>query len=81
MRAGSLVTREYSEDQHLDVLVAVDPGRLSRLRCGALDRFGLYGNIAARLAEVATQHDDRIGLIVYADRVLSIRPDVHVPPD
>ena len=74
VRAGSLVTREYSEDQHLDVLVAVDAGRLSRLRCGALDRFGLYGNIAARLAEVATQHDDRIGLIVYADRVLAIRP-------
>jgi len=73
-RAGSLITREYSEDQHLDVLVAVDAGRLSRLRCGELDRFGLYGNIAARLAEVATQHDDRIGLVVYADRVLAIRP-------
>ena len=69
-RSGGLITREYSEDQHLDVLVAVDAGRLSRLRCGALDRFGLYGNIAARLAEVATQHDDRIGLVVYADRVL-----------
>ena len=73
-RARSLITREYSEDQHLDVLVAVDAGRLSRLRCGDLDRFGLYGNIAARLAEVATQHDDRIGLIVYADRVLATRP-------
>jgi uncharacterized protein (DUF58 family) len=73
-RADSLVTREYSEDQHLDVLVSVDAGRLSRLRCGELDRFGLYGNIAARLAEVATQHDDRIGLVVYADRVLAIRP-------
>jgi uncharacterized protein (DUF58 family) len=73
-RAGSLITREYSEDQHLDVLVAVDAGRLSRLRCGELDRFGLYGNIAARLAEVATQHDDRIGLVVYADRVLATCP-------
>ena len=72
-RAGSLMTREYSEDQHLDVLVAVDAGRLSRLRCGKLDRFGLYGNIAARLAEVATAHDDRIGLVVYADRVLATR--------
>jgi len=72
-RTGSLVTREYSEDQHLDVLVAIDAGRLSRLRCGELDRFGLYGNIAARLAEVATQHDDRIGLVVYADRVLATR--------
>ena len=73
-RARALITREYSEDQHLDVLVAVDAGRLSRLRCGQLDRFGLYGNIAARLAEVATEHDDRIGLVVYADRVLASRP-------
>ncbi|HWZ64946.1 MAG TPA: DUF58 domain-containing protein [Steroidobacteraceae bacterium] len=72
-RTGELITREYSEDQHLDVLVAIDAGRLSRLRCGALDRFGLYGNIAARLAEVATRHDDRIGLVVYADRVLATR--------
>jgi uncharacterized protein (DUF58 family) len=72
-RSGALITREYSEDQHLDVLVALDAGRLSRLRCGALDRFGLYGNIAARLAEVATRHDDRIGLVVYADRVLATR--------
>jgi len=73
-RARSLITREYSEDQHLDVLVAVDAGRLSRLRCGELDRFALYGNIAARVAEVATHYDDRIGLVVYADRVLATRP-------
>ena len=35
-----LVTREFSEDQHLDVLVAVDAGRFSRIRAGRLDRFG-----------------------------------------
>jgi uncharacterized protein (DUF58 family) len=73
-RTGSLITREYSEDQHLDVLVAIDAGRLSRLRCGDLDRFGLYGNVAARFAEIVTHHDDRIGLIVYADRVLATCP-------
>ena len=70
-RAGALVTREYSEDQHLDVLVAIDAGRLSRLRCGELDRFGLYSGVAARLAEIVTHHEDRIGLVVYADRVLA----------
>jgi uncharacterized protein (DUF58 family) len=73
-RTGTLITREYSEDQHLDVLVAIDAGRLSRLRCGDLDRFGLYGNVAARFAEIVTRHDDRIGLIVYADRVLAACP-------
>ena len=70
-RTRTLVTREFSEDQHLDILVAVDAGRFSRVRAGSLDRFGLYANIAARFGEVATRNDDRIGLIVYADRVLA----------
>jgi uncharacterized protein (DUF58 family) len=70
-RAGTLITREFSEDQHLDVLVAIDAGRFSRVRAGALDRLGLYANLAARLAEIATHHDDRIGLLVYADRPLA----------
>ena len=70
-RAARLVTREFSEDQHLDVLVAIDAGRFSRVRAGTLDRFGLYANLAARFAELATHNDDRIGLVVYADRVLA----------
>jgi len=70
-RSRALVTREFSEDQHLDILVAVDAGRFSRVGAGSLDRFGLYANIAARFAEIATRNDDRIGLIVYADRVLA----------
>lgn len=69
-RTGSLVTREFSEDQHLDVLLAIDAGRLSRIRAGKLDRLGLYANLAARLAQVIVQLDDRVGLTVYADRVL-----------
>lgn len=70
-RSGTLVTREFSEDQHLDILIAVDAGRFSRVRTGRLDRFGLYANIAARFGEVATRNDDRVGLVVYADRVLA----------
>src|SRR5690606_25082580 len=70
-RARRLVTREFSEDQHLDVLVAIDAGRLSRVRAGRLDRFGLYANAAARLAEVVTPYDDRVGLLVYSDRTLA----------
>lgn len=71
-RTRSLVTREFSEDQHLDILVAVDAGRFSRVRAGALDRLGLYANIAARFAEVATPNDDRIGLFVFSDRPLAV---------
>jgi uncharacterized protein (DUF58 family) len=70
-RSGRLITREFSEDQHLDVLIAIDAGRLSRIRAGRLDRLGLYANLAARLAEIVVQLDDRVALVVYADRVLS----------
>jgi len=69
-RTRRLITREFTEDQHLDVLIALDAGRLSRVRAGKLDRFGLFANVAARLAEVVTPNDDRVGLVVYSDRIL-----------
>jgi uncharacterized protein (DUF58 family) len=71
-RVRELVTREFSEDQHLDVLIAVDAGRFSRIRAGRLDRFGLYANVAARFAEIVVPNDDRIGMLVFADRPLAI---------
>ncbi|MGB8327421.1 MAG: DUF58 domain-containing protein, partial [Steroidobacteraceae bacterium] len=71
-RARALITREFSEDQHLDILVAIDAGRASRARAGLLDRLGLYANIAARFAEHAVRHDDQVGLCVFSDRVLSV---------
>lgn len=73
-RSAALISRDYSEDQHLDILVAIDAGRLSRVRAGALDRLALYSNAAARLAEIVTHNDDRIGLVVYAGRVLASCP-------
>jgi uncharacterized protein (DUF58 family) len=71
-RVRKLVTREFSEDQHLDILVAIDAGRFSRVSAGRIDRFGLYANIAARFAQVAVPNDDRIGMLVFADRPLAL---------
>jgi len=73
-RLGNLVSREFSEDQHLDILIAIDAGRASRVRAGPLDRLGLYANIAARFAETATPNDDRVGLLVFSDRPLALVP-------
>jgi uncharacterized protein (DUF58 family) len=70
-RHGSLVAREYSEAQHLEILIVVDASRASRVRAGVLDRLGLYANVAARLAEHAVSVEDRVGLLVYADRMLT----------
>jgi uncharacterized protein (DUF58 family) len=75
-RLGRLVTREFSEDQHLDIVVALDAGRLSRVRAGRLDRLGCYANIVARFAEQIVSYDDRIGLVVFADQ-----PWLSCPPE
>jgi uncharacterized protein (DUF58 family) len=74
-RSNRLVSRDFSEDQHLEIILAIDAGRASALRAGDLDRFGHYANIAARFAEHAVAHDDQVGLVIFADRPLaSIAP-------
>ena len=75
-RAGRLISRDFAQDHRLQIVIAVDAGRTSALRAGALDRFGHYVNVAARLAEHAALDDNLVGLIVYADRPLIVLPPV-----
>jgi uncharacterized protein (DUF58 family) len=70
-RSAHLISRDFSEDQHLEIVLAVDAGRSSALRAGDLDRFGHYVNVAARFAEHAVARDDRVGLVLFADRPLT----------
>ncbi len=69
-RMRQLVSRDFSEDQHLEVVVVVDAGRSSGLRAGELDRFGHYVNVAASLAEHVVARGDLVGLVIHADRPL-----------
>jgi uncharacterized protein (DUF58 family) len=70
-RAGRLISRDFAQDHRLQIVIVVDAGRASALRAGALDRFGHYVNVAARLAQHAAVQDDLVGLVVYADRPLA----------
>ncbi len=70
-RRGLPVTREFIEDQHLEIVLAIDAGRTSRLHAGRLDRLGLFANVAARFAQFAVAQDDRVGLVAFADRTLA----------
>lgn len=79
-RAGRLISRDYAEDQHLDIVIAIDAGRASALRSGDLDRLGHFVNLAARFAEHAIGHDDRVGLVVFADRPLVAMPPLRGLP-
>ncbi|MEO6080585.1 MAG: DUF58 domain-containing protein [Steroidobacteraceae bacterium] len=69
-RARRLISRDYAEDQHLEVVVVVDAGRSSGLRAGDLDRFGHYVNVAASLAQYVVSRGDLVGLVLYADQPL-----------
>ncbi|MGH8150442.1 MAG: DUF58 domain-containing protein, partial [Steroidobacteraceae bacterium] len=70
-RRGRLVSRDLTEDQHLEVIVAVDAGRASGLGAGEIDRLGLYVNAAARLAQRAAILDDAVGVLVFAAQPLA----------
>jgi uncharacterized protein (DUF58 family) len=71
-RRRELVSRDFAEDQHLDVMVALDVGRGSRIQCGELDRLGHYVNAAARLAQHVVAQEDRIGLVIFGDQPLAV---------
>lgn len=73
-RAQRLVSRDFTEDQHLEIVIAIDAGRSSGLRAGELDRYGHYVNVAARLAQFAVTQDDLVGLVVFADQPLLALP-------
>jgi uncharacterized protein (DUF58 family) len=71
-RRGSLVTRDFSEDQHLEIIVAIDAGRASALGAGDVDRLSLYINVAARFAQRAAALDDAVGVVVFAAQPLAM---------
>ncbi len=74
-RRGRLISRDRSEDQHLEMIVAVDAGRASATGAGEIDRLGMYVNVAARLAQRAVHLDDSVGVLVFAARPLAaLRP-------
>ena len=79
VRADRLISREFTQEHGLQIVIAIDAGRSSALRAGLLDRFGHYVNIAARLAQFATARDDLVGLVVYADRPLAALPPARGP--
>lgn len=70
-RSNKTMVRLFSDDQHLELIIAIDAGRTSTMQAGELTRLGHYINIASRLAQKALLNGDQIGLVVFADSVLA----------
>jgi uncharacterized protein (DUF58 family) len=79
VRADRLISREFTQEHGLPIVIVIDAGRSSALRAGSLDRFGHYVNIAARLAQFAAEREDPVGLVIYADRPLAALPPARGP--
>ena len=73
-RRGQLLVRDFAEDQHLDVMLVIDIGRVGAQAFGELTRLHHAVNTAARLAERAAALGDRVGLIAYAGAVCARVP-------
>lgn len=73
-RVSKLMTRVYSEDQHLEIMMLLDAGRTSRTEIDGMSQLGHYVNLAARFAEYCASGDDRVGLVAFADRPLRVLP-------
>lgn len=68
------IVRDMTEDQHLEIIVAIDAGRASGLAAGDVDRLGHYVNVAARFAQRAAELDDGVGALVFAAKPLAALP-------
>ena len=65
-RRQTPMVRVFTADQHLEVILMIDCGRLSGLNATRLTRLNHFINCAARLAQQAIDNNDRVGLISFA---------------
>ncbi len=74
-RRGRLIARAYEVERSQSVVLAVDAGRLMTAEvAGGFPRLEYALNAALVLAHVAVSRDDRVGALVFADRLQGFVP-------
>src|SRR5947208_2371420 len=68
-RRGKVITRQYEAERRQQVLLVLDTGRLLTAEIAGLSRLDYVVRAALELAYAATQHDDNVGLMAFADGV------------
>lgn len=71
-RRGTPIVRLYANEEHVELVLAVDAGRTSGIQSGSLTRLGHYANVAARLAEKSLGNGDHVGVIVFAEAPIHV---------
>src|SRR5439155_11201085 len=68
-RRGKVITRQHEAERRQQVLLVLDTGRLLTAEIAGLSRLDYVVRAALELAYAATQHDDNVGVMAFADGV------------
>jgi uncharacterized protein (DUF58 family) len=73
-RRGKLMVRQYEVERRQPVVIVVDAGRMLTAEIDGRPRLEYAIEGALELAHAAAAHDDNVGLLVFADRILASVP-------
>lgn len=68
-RRGKPMARQYEDERRQHVLIAIDAGRMLTAEVEGRPRLEAVIDAALQLAYAASEHDDNVGLMVFADTV------------
>ncbi len=68
-RRGKVMARQYEDERRQQVLLVIDAGRMLTADIDGRPRLESVVEAALHLAHSAVEHDDNIGLMVFADEV------------
>ncbi|MDQ2785898.1 MAG: DUF58 domain-containing protein, partial [Chloroflexota bacterium] len=74
-RRGKPIARAFAAERAWNVILLLDAGRLMGAPVGDLTKFDVAINAALLVAHIGARQGDRIGLLVFADRV-----EAYIPP-
>lgn len=73
-RRGQLISRQYEVEKSQNVMLIVDAGRTMLAEVDGLQKLDYAINAALALAHVATEAEDNVGLLIFADEVQTYLP-------
>lgn len=73
-RRGKPIARVYEDERRQQVLLILDAGRLLTAESDGVPRIEAAIEAALRLAHAAVEHDDDVGILVFADTVQAFAP-------
>jgi uncharacterized protein (DUF58 family) len=68
-KRGKPMARQYEDERRQHVLIVVDAGRMLTAESEGRARLEAVIDAALQLAYAAVEHDDNVGLMVFADRI------------